>query len=130
MKSLLTIIKDTRLWAYGLFWAWNVIFLAFMLLGFAPLLLPDLFTAAVNNIIPLAFLGYALLLIAIPLICVSLGLTLLRREPYKLFALGYAVEGPFMLLVAIRFFVVRELTPPLTFVLLIAAVGMGTFVWN
>ena len=119
-----------RLIAYALFWSWNAIFLAFMLLGFAPLILLDLVTAVQANIIPLAFLVYALLLIAIPIACVILGLTLLREEPYKLFALGYAVEGPLMLLVAIRFFVVRELTPPLTFLLIVAALGMATFVWQ
>ncbi|MEZ4837042.1 MAG: hypothetical protein R2873_34455 [Caldilineaceae bacterium] len=29
-------------WAYGLFWSWNAVFLAFMILGFAPQLLPVL----------------------------------------------------------------------------------------
>ena len=34
-------LLNRRTWAYGLFWSWNVIFLAFALLGFAPQLLPD-----------------------------------------------------------------------------------------
>lgn len=113
-----------------LFWAWNAIFLAFMLLGFAPLVILDLVNAVQANIIPVAYLLYALLLVAIPIACIILGLTRLRREPYKLFALGYAVEGPLILLVAVRFFVVRELTPALTFLFLIAALGMITFVWQ
>ena len=33
-------IFNPRLWGYGLFWSWNLIFLAFVLLGFAPRLLP------------------------------------------------------------------------------------------
>jgi len=122
---------NTRTLAYALFWAWNLIFLAFMLLGFAPLFLFELVQATLAaNIVPVAYLAYALLLIAIPVACVLLGLTLLRDEPHKLFALGYAVEGPLMLLIAIRFFIVRELTPALTFLFLIAAVGMLTFVWQ
>ena len=29
-------LASPRGWAYGLFWSWNLIFLAFMCLGFAP----------------------------------------------------------------------------------------------
>lgn len=115
---------------YGLFWAWNAIFLAFMLLGFAPLILPELLLAAQANIIPVSFAVNALLLILIPILAVILGATLLRREPRKLFALGYAVEGPLMLLVAIRIFVIRELTTALAFLFIVAALGMLAFVWD
>lgn len=130
MKTQLRRLINTGILSYLLFWAWNAIFLAFMLLGFAPLILPDLVTAASAGIVPVAYVAYAALLITIPVVCVILGLTLLRREPHKLFALGYAVEGPLMLLIVIRFFVVRELTPALTFVFVIAALGMVTFVWE
>lgn len=129
MRTKLKFI-DTRILSYLLFWTWNAIFLAFMLLGFAPLIMLDLVNAVQANIVPVAYMAYALLLIAIPIACVMLGLTLLRNEPHKLFALGYAVEGPLMLLVALRFFVVRELTPALTFLFVIAALGMATFVWQ
>ncbi len=130
MKTQLRRLINTGIVSYLLFWGWNAIFLAFMLLGFAPLILPDLITAAAASIVPVAYVGYAALLIIIPVVCVILGLTVLRREPHKLFALGYAVEGPLMLLIVIRFFVVRELTPALTFVFVVAAVGMVTFVWE
>jgi putative PEP-CTERM system integral membrane protein len=130
MQNPIRQIINARRLSYVLFWAWNAMFLAFMLLGFAPLVLFDLINAVQANIMPLAYLVYALLLIAIPIVCVILGLTLLRREPLKLFALGYAVEGPLMLLIAIRFFIVRELTPALTFLLVVAALGMLTFVWQ
>lgn len=130
MKALWQILTDRRLWAYGLFWGWNAIFLAFLLLGFSPLLLLDVITAATGGIIPIAFVVYGVLLVVIPLFAVVLGLTRLLREPGRLFALGYAVEGPLMLLVAIRFFVVRELTPALSLLLVVAAIGMAAFVWT
>lgn len=130
MKSVFRQIINTRTTAYMLFWAWNAIFLAFMLLGFAPLVMLDIINAVQASIVPVAYLVYALLLIAIPIVTAILGLTVLRREPHKLFALGYAVEGPLMLLIAIRFFIVRESTPALTFVLVVAALGMVTFVWQ
>ncbi|MBI4670312.1 MAG: TIGR02921 family PEP-CTERM protein, partial [Chloroflexi bacterium] len=130
MQTQIRRVINTRLTFYLLFWAWNAIFLTFMLLGFAPLILFDLILAAQANIVPVAYLVYAALLVAIPIVCVLLGLTVLRREPHKLFALGYAVEGPLMLLIMVRFFIVRELTPALTFVFIVAALGMVTFVWQ
>ena len=54
------------------------------------------------------FLIYALVLACIPLAAVLLGLTVLRDQPGKLFALGYVVEGPLMLMLAVRFFAVRQ----------------------
>lgn len=130
MKNTLARIIRSNTLPYGLFWAWNAIFLAFMLLGFAPIMLPSFLLAAQENIVPVSFAATALLLILIPVSAVILGFTVLRREPYKLFALGYAVEGPLMLLVAIRLFVVREMTTILAFVFVVAALGMLTFVWQ
>lgn len=120
----------TPAWSYLLFWAWNAIFLAFMLLGFAPLILPGVFLASQANIVPPSILLTALLLIMIPVLAVISGITVWRREPRKLFAFGYAVEGPLMLLIAVRFFVVRELTPVLTLVFVLAGLGMLAFVWQ
>lgn len=130
MKKLFRSISNSGVLGYGLFWAWNLIFLAFMLLGFAPLILPSLLIGAQANIVPVSFAATALLLIFIPIVAVILGATVLRREPGKLFALGYAVEGPLMLLVAIRLFVVREMTTLMAFVFVIAALGMLAFFWQ
>ena len=52
--------------AFGLFWSWNLIFLAFMSLGFAPTLLPEIFTSVRTGMIPASFLVYALVLALIP----------------------------------------------------------------
>ncbi|MCB0227472.1 MAG: hypothetical protein KDI02_27500, partial [Anaerolineae bacterium] len=52
-------IFNPRLWGYGLFWSWNLIFLAFVLLGFAPRLLPEMLQAVRADEIPTAFLAYA-----------------------------------------------------------------------
>jgi putative PEP-CTERM system integral membrane protein len=123
-------LTNWQLWAYGLFWTWNPIFLAFMFLGFGPLVLIEMVNATRAGLIPTAFLAYALLMTLIPAIAVVLGLTLLRRTPDKLFTLGYGVEGPLMLLLAIRFFAVRELTPPITLILTITALGLATLLWQ
>ena len=64
---------NPRPWAYGLFWSWNIIFLAFMLLGFAPRMLPEMLNAVRIDQIPAAFLIYAVILTAIPVAVVMLG---------------------------------------------------------
>jgi putative PEP-CTERM system integral membrane protein len=112
-----------------LFWSWNLIFIAFMIFGFAPRILPDLMTAVRANAIPAPFLGYALVLTAVPLATVVLGLTFLRRAPARLFALGYVVEGPLMLLLAIRFFIIREASPAATLIFGMTGLGMAAFLW-
>ncbi|MBL8055814.1 MAG: TIGR02921 family PEP-CTERM protein [Anaerolineales bacterium] len=128
--SLFRRLFSPTLWAYGLFWSWNVIFLAFMLLGFAPQLLPELLAAVRTQLVPPDFLLYAVVLTAIPVLTVALGATLLRRSPGRLFALGYGVEGPLMLIVGLRFFVVRELMPAVAVLLAAAGLGLLTYLWH
>jgi putative PEP-CTERM system integral membrane protein len=132
-KRLATYVRkctSPRGWAYGLFWSWNLIFLAFMFLGFAPQVLPEMMTAVRTGAIPTAFLAYAAILTAIPAVAVVLGLTVLRRSPGKLFTFGYGVEGPLMLMLAVRFFIVREMTPAVALLLSIAGLGMVTLLWQ
>ncbi len=129
MKRLRKIFQ-ARAWTYGLFWSWNIIFLAFVLFGFAPQVLPELIKAVRIDDFPAAFLVYAVIMTAIPVAAVILGLIRLRRSPGRLFALGYGVEGPLMLIFLIRFFVVREMTPAVTFLLITAGLGLATFLWQ
>jgi putative PEP-CTERM system integral membrane protein len=123
-------LTSRRGWAYGLFWSWNLIFLAFMFLGFAPRLLPEMIIAVRAGSVPAAFLAYAVILTAIPAVALILGLTILRRSPGRLFALGYAVEGPLMLMLGIRFFLVRDMTPAVALLLSMAGLSMAAFLWQ
>jgi len=115
---------------FFLFWSWNLIFLAFMSLGFAPIVLPETFTAVRTGMIPPAYLAYALVLAVIPVAAVILGLTVLRRSPARLFALGYVIEGPLMLMLAVRFFAIRQITPGTMWLMSIAFLGMAAFLWH
>ena len=117
-------------WAYGLFWSWNIIFLAFMGFGFAPRMLPDLLDSVRAGDIPASFLINGLALSLIPLVAVILGLTVLRNAPGGLFALGYVVEGPLMLMLAVRLFLIRQANPGLTVVMIITGLGMAAFLWQ
>ncbi len=116
--------------AYGLFWSWNTIFLAFMFLGFAPIILPEVLTGVRTGMIPAQYLAYGIILTAIPAGALVLGLTLLRRSPDRLFVLGYGIEGPLMLMLAFRFFVVRDATPAVTLLLSIGVLGIATLLWE
>ena len=116
--------------AYSLFWSWNIVFLAFMFLGFAPQVLPEVITSVQHGLVPAAYLAYAIILVLVPVTAVILGLTLLRRSPRKLFAFGYVVEGPLMLILAIRFFVIREATLGIDLIVFTALIGMAAFVWQ
>jgi putative PEP-CTERM system integral membrane protein len=113
-----------------LFWSWNLIFLAFMSLGFAPIMLPETFIAVRTGAIPISFLVYALVLAFIPVLAVILGLTVLRRSPSRLFALGYVIEGPLMLILAVRFFAIRQASPGMNLILSVALAGMAAFLWT
>jgi putative PEP-CTERM system integral membrane protein len=128
--SFLRKFVNPGVWAYVLFWSWNIIFLAFMALGFAPSLLPEMIAAVRANTIPTSFLVYAALLTLIPLLAVILGLTILRRSPGRLLTLGYGVEAPLMLMLAIRFFVVRDMTPAVALLLAMGTLGIATLLWQ
>jgi putative PEP-CTERM system integral membrane protein len=123
-------IFDIRIWGYGLFWSWNLIFLAFMFLGFAPNVLPETIRGIQNDLIPLRYLASVILVTLIPLFAVLLGLTLLRRSPGKLLTLGYGVEGPLMVLLLVRIFAIRDATTAINLLYLCSAVGVFTLFWQ
>ena len=105
---LLSRILNPRVWAFGLFWSWNIIFVAFMLLGFVPQVLPSMIDAFRLGTIPVLFVILAVILVTIPVGAVFIGVTVLRRSPGRLIAMGYGIEGPLMFMLAIRFFVLRD----------------------
>jgi putative PEP-CTERM system integral membrane protein len=117
--------------AYGLFWSWNIIFLTFLVLGFVPIVAVELFWAMREGIVPAPFLIYASTLAAIPAIAILLVVfTRLHKEPGRLLAFGYGVEGPLMILLGIRFFAIRQVVPAVALLLLVAALGMFTLLWQ
>ncbi len=130
VSSVASPLTRRERWAKGLFWSWNMIFLAFMSLGFAPRVLPEMITAIRLDSIDGMFLLYAIILTSIPLVATMLGFTLLRGQPGKLFALGYVVEGPLMLILGVRFFAVRQASTGLSFLIIAAGLGLAAFLWN
>jgi putative PEP-CTERM system integral membrane protein len=113
-----------------LFWTWNPIFVAFMLLGFAPLVLAGLVMSVVGGLVPPLYLVVGVVLVLIPLSAIVLALTVLRGEPDRLFALAYGVEWPLMFMLAVRFFILRDATPGVSLVISIATLGMAALLWQ
>ncbi len=116
-------------WAKGLFWGWNVIFLAFMLFGFAPQELPALYKNVRLGTTPPIYLVFSLVLILIPVLATLVGFIFLRKRPEKLFALGYVVEWPLLLVLMIYFFAIKQGNPAITVLLVWLAVAEFIFVW-
>ena len=123
-------LSNERFWGYGLFWSWNVIFLAFMLFGFAPRVLPDVLQSVRDGVIPAAFLLYAVVLTLIPILAAILGAFVLRRSPGKLLALGYGVEGPLMVMLALRFFIFRDANPAIKMLLIVGSLAILALLWQ
>ncbi|MGB8646606.1 MAG: TIGR02921 family PEP-CTERM protein [Anaerolineae bacterium] len=123
-------IANRRAWAFGLFWSWNLIFLAFVFFGFAPQLVPDLISSVQAGTIPVSYLIYGVILTLVPAGAVALGATLLRRSPERLFALGYAIEAPLMLMLLVLFFIVRDATVAMTLLFVVAGLGLAAFLWQ
>jgi hypothetical protein len=113
-----------------LFWLWNVVFVTFMLLGFGPALLPELLHAARQGDVPWTFVGLVAVLVAVPLGALALGYWRFRGDGRLLLALGYAVEGPLMALLALRVFGFREANPAMALLLALMALGLLVYLWQ
>lgn len=113
-----------------LFWLWNLVFVAFMLLGFGPAMLPDLVQAARKGDVPWTFVGLVAVLVAVPLGALVLGYRRFRSSGRQLLALGYAVEGPLMALLALRVFGFREANPAMALLLALMALGLLAYLWQ
>jgi putative PEP-CTERM system integral membrane protein len=119
-----------NIWGHVLFWTWNIVFLAFMLLGFAPIVMPQLLSAVWGGLVPFQFLAYGITLALIPLAAVLVGAIRLGNRPASLFVLGYGVEWPLMLMLAIRFFVISQATPAVVLLMVVAGMGIATLLWQ
>ncbi|MBI4791139.1 MAG: TIGR02921 family PEP-CTERM protein [Chloroflexi bacterium] len=128
--SFIRRVATANFWGYVLFWPWNLIFVTFLLLGFAPLVLVELLVSVAGGVVPPVFLAVGVTLVLIPLTAIALAATVLRRSPERLFALAYGVEWPLMFMLALRFFILRDATPGVTLILSLAALGNAALLWQ
>ncbi|ABC33139.1 conserved hypothetical protein [Hahella chejuensis KCTC 2396] len=103
---------------YLLFWFWNLTYA--VLTGV--LIVPFFTLPAISG----AFIGlhswmtavFSILLVAIPALCIGLGLTRFRKNPTALIKLFYGVEMPIIFIMLSTLFLLRELNPGVTHVLI------------
>lgn len=89
-----------------------------------------LIQATVRGDIPVEFSLTLLTLIAIPLISSIIGGWRFNQKPLQLIRLFYGVETPLFLLCFLRLFVIRELTPASSQILLTTGVCIAAFAIN
>jgi len=124
-------LKISKDYVYaGLFWSWNIIFAGFLLAGFVPFLLMDMFRAVQLGEMPIYYVLYGTVLTSIPILCMVLAATKLKERPYQQFVLGFAVEIPLMVLFVVRLFAIRQATPSLNLMLFLTAIGILTLLWH
>jgi putative PEP-CTERM system integral membrane protein len=122
-------IIKSPFWGYAIFWSWNLIFLLFFTLGFAPIVLVSLVQAVREGWVQSSFLIFGGLMVLIPVVSVVLGLTVLLKHSNRLLALFYGVEGPLLLVLCVRFFIVGEATPAVTVIMAAAFIGFAALLW-
>lgn len=96
---------------HAIFWLWNLTFLLVVYTGILPLIAPPLITATFAGQIPIEFLFTFVNIIAAPTVCTLIGALRFSKQPVQLMRLFYGVEAPLFLLLLIRLFLLRELTP-------------------
>lgn len=136
LKSLLTGKENptTKEVAKGLlnvsylfiFWGWNCLFLLVVYLGFLPFIGVPLVVSLATGEIPFPFVIPLLAFLIVPVACVVVGITQLRKHPASLIRLFYGVEAPVMALAILRLFILRELTPASTVVIAGGAISIST----
>ena len=96
---------------HAIFWLWNLTFLLVVYTGILPVIAPPLITSTFTGQIPIEFFFTFVGIIAVPSICILIGALRFSNQPVQLMRLFYGVEAPLFLLLLIRLFLLRELTP-------------------
>ncbi|WP_427161498.1 TIGR02921 family PEP-CTERM protein [Aliinostoc sp. HNIBRCY26] len=111
----------------GIFWLWNLNFLTLVYFGILPWVAVPLFQATLQGQIPVEFSLTLVALIAVPTISTIIGGKFLLLQPLQLIRFFYGVEAPLFLLCLLRLFVIRELTPASTQILVTISICIVAF---
>ncbi|MBF2074633.1 MAG: TIGR02921 family PEP-CTERM protein [Synechococcales cyanobacterium C42_A2020_086] len=109
------------------FWLFNASLLLIAYIGLLPFLGTDLLADAVAGEVPLDFLIPFVGLIGVPTTCSVVGVLPKQRRAVSLFQLFYGIEAPLLMLCILRFFMLRDLTPGTSFLLLTGVFGLVSF---
>ncbi|MGB1252085.1 MAG: TIGR02921 family PEP-CTERM protein [Candidatus Promineifilaceae bacterium] len=130
LRSVIKRARSLDFWGHFLFWTWNAIFLMFIFFGFLPVAGQEIIDELRNGTIPALFPISLVILTMIPLIITVVGAIWLRKQPRKLLAIGYGVEGPLMLLFLIRIFAFRQIPATVVLLLFLMGIAILTLLWQ
>jgi putative PEP-CTERM system integral membrane protein len=113
------------------FWMFNASFLLVIYIGFLPFIGLVFLSDTAAGQIPLNLLIPFIGLVGVPTTCTIAGFRpKLKRASLSLFQVFYGIEAPLLLLCLVRFFVLRDLTPASSFLLVTGLVGtIATVHW-
>lgn len=113
------------------FWVFNGTLLLIVYFGYLPYLAPAIITDAIAGQVPFNFLIPFVGLVGVPTTCTVMGAIPQKRRviarDLSLFQIFYGIEAPFLLLCLFRFFILRDLNPATTLVLLTGLIGTIAF---
>ncbi len=124
MKLMKTLIQKGLI-QYLLFWSWNIVFATYTCFA----LIPEIWKAVFYSrsgiaSIPFHFQIFAYLILIIPFICMTLGITIFRKNPNLLMRLFYGVQSPLIILGVTRLILFREINPGVAHVYLVLMGGI------
>jgi putative PEP-CTERM system integral membrane protein len=103
------------------FWMFNASLLLIVYIGILPFLGIALLSDAANGQVPLNFLVPFFGLVGVPTVCTIAGAKVKPKvASFSLFQLFYAIEAPLLVICWLRFFMLRDLTPVNSFLLVTA----------
>lgn len=113
------------------FWVFNGTLLLIVYFGYLPYLAPAIIRDAIAGQVPFNFLIPFVGLVGVPTTCTVMGAIPQKRRviarDLSLFQIFYGIEAPFLLLCLFRFFILRDLNPATTLVLLTGLIGTIAF---
>jgi putative PEP-CTERM system integral membrane protein len=113
-----------------LFWGWNSVFILFVALLLFSGLIPVIFMAALGGNIPISFILSILLLVIVPILAITLSVRRKDRHGGFLLKLFFGVELPIFLVALMRLFVLRQMTPGTTLLLISILAACSYFLWS
>jgi putative PEP-CTERM system integral membrane protein len=105
------------------FWTFNGMLLLIIYAGVLPFLGISLVGDAIAGLVPLNFMVTFVGLVTVPTTCSILGTKAKKWQRITLFQLFYGIEAPLLIACIARFFWLRDLTVPSTFLLLTMIFG-------
>ncbi len=114
----------------ALFWSWSFIFAVFIFAGLGPTVLAALLQAAYFGDLPWDYVLFTLLLGGLPLVFIPIGLWMSWLRPERMLALFYGLEAPLLTLCLVRLFLLRQLNPATTLMLVLIAAAFAGFAYD